>query len=267
MGRDRDRTESAGGGAEGGDAWSAERYRTHAAFVPALGQGVVDLLAPMAGERILDLGCGDGALTEALIAAGAEVVGVDASADMVAAARRRGIDARLADGADLPFDAEFDAVFSNAALHWMTDADAVIAAVHRALKPGGRFVGEFGGAGNVAAITVALLAVLARRGIDGAAAIPWFFPSAEGYGERLVRHGFIVRFMEMFPRPTPLPGDMASWLDTLAAPVLGALPPDQRAAARDEAVALLRPALCDDTGRWTADYVRLRFSARRDDVA
>lgn len=259
----RNGTESNGADNDGGDAWSAERYQAHAAFVPALGQGVVDLLAPIAGERILDLGCGDGVLTEALIAAGAEAVGVDASVDMVAAARQRGIDARPADGTALPFEGEFDAVFSNAALHWMTDADAVITGVHRALKPGGRFVGEFGGAGNVAAITVALLAVLDRHGIDGEAAIPWFFPSAEGYRGRLERQGFAVQFIELFPRPTPLPGDMANWLDTLAAPVLGVLPADQRTAARDEAVALLRPALCDDTGRWTADYVRLRFAAER----
>ncbi len=259
----RDRTESNEVEAESGDAWSAERYQANAAFVPALGTGVVDLLAPMAGERILDLGCGDGTLTKALIAAGAGIVGVDASADMVAAARQRGIDARITDGTALTFDAEFDAVFSNAALHWMTDADAVIAGVHRALKPAGRFVGEFGGAGNVAAITVALLAVLGRRGIDGEAANRWFFPSAEGYRRRLERHGFTVKFIELFPRPTPLPGEMAGWLDTLAAPFLGAVPADQRAAARDEAVALLRPALCDDTGRWTADYVRLRFAAER----
>lgn len=249
----------------GDDAWNAALYRTHAAFVPALGREVVELLAPAPGERILDLGCGDGTLTEALIAAGADVVGIDASEDMVAAARLRGIDARLADATALAFDREFDAVFSNAALHWMSDADAVIASVHRALKPGGRFVGEFGGAGNVAAITAALVAVLGRRGIDGAAAIPWFFPTAEAYRQRLQRQGFEVDYATLFARPTPLPGDMGAWLETLAAPVLGALPPDERAAARDEAVTLLRPALCDEAGQWTADYVRLRFAARRRD--
>ncbi len=246
-----------------GDAWSSERYRDHAGFVPALGREVVALLAPRQGERILDLGCGDGALTEALIAAGAEVVGVDASEDMVAAARRRGIDARLADATRLEFHGAFDAVFSNAALHWMRDADAVIAGVHRALRPGGRFVGEFGGAGNVAAITVALTAVLERRGVDAARAIPWFFPSAAEYRARLERHGFEVRKIDLFARPTPLPGDMADWLETLAAPVLAQLPPADRTPARDETVALLRPALCDQSGNWTADYVRLRFAAAR----
>ncbi len=245
------------------DAWSAERYRDHAAFVPALGQDVVALLDPQPGERILDLGCGDGALTEALIAAGAEVVGVDASEDMVAGARARGIDARVADATALDFQSAFDAVFSNAALHWMTEANAVIAGVHRALKPGGRFVGEFGGHGNVAAITVALGAVLAGRGLGPGDALPWFFPTAEEYRDRLERHGFSVSAIELFPRPTPLPGGMEDWLETLAAPVLSKLPLADRAATRDETVALLRPALCDGDGRWTADYVRLRFAAQR----
>ena len=145
-------------------SWKADRYAEHAHFVPALGQPVLDLLKPQTGERILDLGCGDGVLTEKIAAAGASVVGVDASEDMVAAARKRGLDARVVDGARLDFAGEFDAVFSNAALHWMKqDPDAVIAGVERALKPGGRFVGEMGGHGCVAAITVAMIAVLERQ--------------------------------------------------------------------------------------------------------
>lgn len=110
---------------------------------------------------------------------------------------------------------------------------------------------------------VALIAVLGRRGIDGTTAIPWFFPTAEAYRRRLRRFAFEVTFIELFPRPTPLPGEMSGWLETLAAPVFGVLPPGERAAARDEAVALLCPALCDESGRWTADYVRLRFAAHR----
>src|SRR5260370_251053 len=126
--------------------WKAERYAEHAQFVPALGQPVLDLLNPQGGERILDLGCGDGVLTEKIVATGASVMGVDASADMVAAAQRLGLDARVADGAGLDFSREFDAVFSNAGLHWLeADPDAVIAGVVRALKPGGRFAGEMGG--------------------------------------------------------------------------------------------------------------------------
>jgi SAM-dependent methyltransferase len=161
--------------------WSARRYAETAHFVPALGVPVLELLAPSADEHILDLGCGDGVLTEKIVAAGARVVAVDAAPDMVAAARARGIDARVLPGQNLPFDGEFDAVFSNAALHWMRPPEAVLAGVRRALKPGGRFVAEMGGHNNTAAIIVALSAVLARRGLDAHRLNPWYFPSAEAY--------------------------------------------------------------------------------------
>jgi trans-aconitate methyltransferase len=244
--------------------WKADRYARNAHFVPALGQPVLDLLGPRAGERILDLGCGDGVLTEKIAAAGAVVVGVDASADMVAAAQGRGLDARVVDGRKLDFTAEFDAVFSNAALHWMKhDPDAVIGGVARALKPGGRFAGEMGGHGCVAAIAVALIAVLERRGVDGKTASPWYFPTVADYRARLERGGFTVEYIELIPRPTPLPTGMAGWLETFAAPFLGRLSAEERAGALEEAIAMLRPVLCDETGRWTADYMRLRFLARR----
>ena len=137
---------------EGRQHWDPERYSRVAGFVPALGQPVVDLLAPKPGERILDLGCGDGPLTLKLQELGAHVVGVDASPDQIAAAQRLGLDARVVDAHDLRLPPAFDAVFSNAALHWMKKPDAVIAGVWRALKPGGRFVGEMGAAGNVGTV-------------------------------------------------------------------------------------------------------------------
>ncbi|MGH7789991.1 MAG: class I SAM-dependent methyltransferase, partial [Candidatus Binatia bacterium] len=145
-------------------SWDPERYARNARFVAELGAPVVELLAPRAGERVLDLGCGDGALTERLVALGCAVVGVDASPEQIAAARARGLDAHVVPGEGLAFAAEFDAVFSNAALHWMKNADVVIDGVWRALRPGGRFVGECGGAGCVAQIVAALAAALARRG-------------------------------------------------------------------------------------------------------
>lgn len=245
-----------------GQTWDAKRYAADARFVADLGMPVLDLLAPRAGERILDLGCGDGALTARLVELGCDVVGVDADPDMIRAARARGLDARLGDGAALPFRGEFDAVFSNAALHWMKrDPDAVVEGVARALRPGGRFVGEFGGHGNVAAITVALLAALARRGIDGKALHPWYFPTPDEFRARLLGHGFAVGTLELIPRPTHVPAGMAAWLGVFAAPFLAPLPPEQRVSMCDEVVALLREALCDQAGNWTADYVRLRYAA------
>ena len=243
--------------------WSAERYAQTAHFVPALGAPVLELLAPMAGERILDLGCGDGVLTEKIAAAGALVVAVDAAPDMIAAARARGLDARVMAGQDLAFDGEFDAIFSNAALHWMRPAEAVLAGVRRALKPGGRFVGEMGGHNNTAAIMVAIRAVLSRRGLDAQQLSPWWFPSAAAYRAKLEAAGFAVDEIAIVPRPTPLPAGLDAWLDTFAEDFLGALPMPDRLPARAEIAELLRPILMDETGVWIADYVRLRFRAMR----
>lgn len=240
--------------------WDPARYQRNAGFVAALGQPVVDLLAPRPDERILDLGCGDGALT-AVLARQAHVTAVDASADQVAAARARGLDARVADGTRLRFAAEFDAVFSNAALHWMRDPDAVIDGVWRALKPGGRFVAECGGAGNVATVLDALHAVVARYGVDGHAVSPWYFPSVDEYRGRLERRGFVVQSIGLIPRPTPLPGGLADWLDTFAESFLAAAPVKARGVVKDEVEAMLRAPLCDANGAWTVDYVRLRFAA------
>ena len=244
--------------------WKAERYAKNARFVADLGQAVFDLLNPQPGERILDLGCGDGALTERLASAGAHVVGVDASSDMVNAARLRGIDARVANGGSLDFNSEFDAVFSNAALHWIKrDPDAVISSVHRALKPGGRFAAEMGGHGCVAAIAVALCATLQEHGVPNPAGLsPWYFPTPDEYSARLERAGFQVEYIALIPRPTPLPTGMRGWLDTFAIPFAKSLPENERDEFLNEATDKLRPALCDAQGRWTADYVRLRFLAK-----
>jgi SAM-dependent methyltransferase len=240
--------------------WDSTAYDENARFVTDLGAPVLDLLDPRPGERVLDLGCGDGPLTLELMARGADVVGVDGSEEMVRAARDRGVDAHVMDGHSLVFDGEFDAVFSNAALHWMQRPDDVIAGVARALRPGGRFVAEMGGHGCVAAVLTAALAVLDRRGVDGYALIPWYFPTPDDYGARLERHGFEVTDMLHFPRPTPIPGDISGWLHTFARRFLA--PVDDPEIAIREIADLLRPSLCDETGRWTVDYVRLRFSAR-----
>ena len=242
--------------------WNPTAYAENAAFVPNLGAGVLDWLAPQPGERILDLGCVDGQLTAKIAASGAEVVGVDASPAMVEAALARGLDARICNAESLPFSAEFDAVFSNAALHWVQNQDAMIAGVKRSLKPGGRFVAEMGGHGNIAAIRVALIAVLGRHDCAGLEDGVNYYPTPESYTRRLQRHGFQVRQMALIPRPTPLPeSGMTGWLRTFRRGVLDGLPEALRETVVEETAALLAPALRDEEGHWTGDYVRLRFIA------
>jgi len=247
---------------ETSQTWDPERYARTARFVAEYGASVLDLLDPQPGERILDLGCGDGALTVEIARAGAVVVGVDASAEQIAAARALGIDARVMSGDALTFEAEFDAVFTNAALHWIKDAPAVISGVRRALRPGGRFVGEMGGAGNVASVRGALHEALTGRGIDPDRLDPWFFPDETEYGGLLKAGGFEVLAIERFSRPTPIPGPLEDWLDTFGESFLMALPEADRGSTKAAIAANLRPTLCDDAGKWTVDYVRLRFEAR-----
>lgn len=239
--------------------WNAADYAANARFVSDLGQPVLDLLAPRAGERILDVGCGDGALTQRIAEAGAMVVGADPAPDFVAAAIARGIDARQLDAQALPFEREFDAVFTNAVLHWIPDLDAALRGIHRALKSGGRFVGECGGHGNVAAVSTALQAVGLRYGVR--VHMPWRYPTPDDFTARLIAAGFRPVSVELIPRPTSLASGMAAWLRTFAGPIFEQLPADAREAAIDETVDLLGWSLRDGQGRWTADYVRLRFSA------
>lgn len=243
--------------------WDPDAYARHARFVSDLGEPVVQLLAPRPGERILDLGCGDGVLAKRLADMGCDVVGVDSSAAQVEAARRLGVDARVVDASALPFEGEFDAVFSNAVLHWITVPEPMLAGVHRALRPQGRFVAECGGDGCVDTIRQALVRALDRRGIDGESFVPWYFPTVDDYGERLRRAGFVIDSIALIPRPTPLPGDVTGWLETFARAFLVPLAADDRAAYLGEVRAELEPRLRNADGVWVADYVRLRFAARR----
>jgi trans-aconitate methyltransferase len=244
--------------------WNTTAYAQNAAFVQDLASGVFDWLAAQPGERILDLGCGDGRLTQRIVDAGAVVIGVDASPQMIAAAREKGIVADVGDAESLPYpSAAFDAVFSNAALHWVRDHDAMMAQAHRVLKPGGRFVAEMGGHGNIAAIRVALMAVLARHGHAGREDGVNYYPTPDAYTRRLERHGFEVEQMALIPRPTPLGATgMDGWLRTFRSGVLEGLPESLREIVVAETAALLAPALQDEEGNWCADYVRLRFIAR-----
>ncbi|MEO1159580.1 MAG: methyltransferase domain-containing protein, partial [Pseudomonadota bacterium] len=233
--------------------WSADAYSTHGRFVADLAGAVFEWLAPQAGEKILDLGCGDGALTQKLADAGANVLGVDMSDDLLSAARERGLSVVSRDGHELDFPAEFDAVFSNAALHWMSRPEKVIDGIGRALKPGGRFVAEFGGHGNVAAIVTAMRAVGENRGGDESLAGPWFFPSPEVYADMLTDAGFEVRRVGLYPRPTPFNTGMKEWLKLFRKPFFEQFG-DEADSVLDEVEQLLRPSLCDARGNWTADY-------------
>jgi len=243
--------------------WDAQAYARNGAFVHELAGGVLEWLTAKPAERILDLGCGDGQLSKRVAAGGAVVQGVDASPEMVAAARSRGVAAEQASSEALPFDdASFDAVFSNAALHWIREQNAMMSEVRRVLRPGGRFVAEMGGHGNIAAIRVALMAVLARHGFADREDGVNYYPTAEAYTQRLNRHGFQVQRIALIPRPTPLAaGGMAGWLRTFRSGVLGGLPEPIRETVVEETAALLAPALRDEAGNWVADYVRLRFVA------
>lgn len=245
--------------------WTASDYAKNGRFVQELAGPIFHMLEAKPGERILDLGCGDGALTAEIRALGADVVGVDLSEELLAVARMKGLAVRKVDGHALDFVSEFDAVFSNAALHWMRKPRLVIAGVARALRSRGRFVGELGGHGNVAAIGTAIRAVGARRGADPAFTAPWFFPTPEEYGRLLTEGGFAVKEIALVPRPTPLKTGMEGWLRTFGRSFFDQFPEPERSEVVDEVLELLRPSLCDTDGRWTADHVRLRFHAARGD--
>jgi len=281
--------------------WNAQRYIENASFVPKLGMPVLDLLNIQENETILDLGCGDGLLTTEILkkAGGVRVLAVDSSPEMVRYARSRGLLAVECDGEHLEeleqklillvrtevekatdgehqrwikgeiqggFKGGFkvDAVFSNAALHWMKKPELVIKGVNRVLKGGeakGRFVAEMGGFGNVAAVRTAIHSVLRQHGLDPISRDPWYFPRKEEYEQQLIDGGFQVVFMEIIHRPTELPGSIEKWLDAFATPFTAALEADLVMKLKQQLVEILQPILLDFKGIWIADYVRLRFVA------
>jgi len=243
--------------------WNPEIYQRDAGFVATLGAPLIELLAPQPGERILDLGCGDGTLTLRLQEAGCEVLGVDSSAEQVAAARARGLAAEVIDGHALSFMERFDAVFSNAALHWMLEPAAVLAGVARALKPGGRFVAEMGGAGNVDSVVQAYAREYAPLGIALEAHNPWFFPDESGYAALLQKAGLEPVALHRFARPTRLPGDVSDWLNLMTQSFTAAVAPDERPPLVARVRERLKPSACNAEGQWTLDYVRLRIVARK----
>lgn len=241
--------------------WSPSEYSAHGRFVTELGANILEWLDPEPGEAILDIGCGDGVLTEEIMRRGAHVHGVDASTEMVEAAQKRGVPAEVMDATLMTFQRRFDAVFSNAALHWVHDQPALLRGVASALKPGGRFVAEMGGHGNIAAIRTALHATLAHHGLAHLTVADNYFPTVEEYRRLLETHGFTVDAMELVARPTPLPSGMRAWLSMFRRGIFDAVPEELRDTILNETLEHLEPALRDKDGNWTADYIRLRFRA------
>jgi trans-aconitate methyltransferase len=243
--------------------WHANQYNQHASFVSRLGSPVLTLLNPQAGEAILDLGCGDGTLAHQMATLGALVTGVDSSESMVAAAREKGISAFAMSGDALTFSSQFDAVFSNAALHWMTDYKSVLRGIYTSLKSPGRFVGEFGGEGNIGAILDAMTAVFIINRDFGSFKSPWYFPSVKEYSAALTEAGFTIESIDLINRPTPLGTGLREWLKVFANFATAHLTQEQHERFLDQVEAIVKPRLYSDELGWMADYKRLRFVATK----
>lgn len=246
--------------------WNAELYQSSHAFVWQFGRDLLTMLRPKAGERILDVGCGTGQLAADIANSGAEVIGLDQSVEMIATARANFPQLRfeVADIAATNYDNQFDAAFSNAALHWVCDQEGAITAIARALKPGGRLVFEMGGRGNIQQIWNAAKQALSDMGVkDPEKLSPWFYPSIGEYATMLESRGLEVTFAVLFDRPTPLEGGergLRNWLEMFGMFASNGLGPEQREELIWRVEALARPALYND-GKWTVDYRRLRMIA------
>ncbi|CAH9018997.1 class I SAM-dependent methyltransferase [Candidatus Nitrosacidococcus sp. I8] len=247
---------------ESNQHWNSQSYKEHAHFVPTLGTPIIKWLAPKPEEYILDLGCGDGTLTEKIASIGCTVVGVDSSPEFVSEACSRGIDARLMDGANLQFNEEFDGVFSNAALHWMKENHSVARGVWNALIPNGRFIGEFGGKGNIQTIVMVLYEVLEKYSINAHSLNPWYFPSVKEYQDMLESVGFEIIRIIQFERPTVLATGIQQWVKVFAQSFISDLPISDQIACINIIQNKLYPLLYKNN-QWVADYVRLRFEARK----
>ena len=225
--------------------------------MPALGGAALDLLAPRPGETILDVGCGDGTLTLRIKEAGAEVVGIDNSLSMIGAAKAKGLDARLMDAADLRFSEAFDAAFSNATLHWVLDKERAARAIWFALKAGGRFVGEMGGAGNLAALRRHLDDELVARGFGPPTYASNWYPTPQEFADIYEAAGFRDVDAELIERPTELEHGVEGWVTVFRAGWLdrAGVPLEQRPA--------IAAAVARRHGSNIADYVRLRFTMRK----
>ena len=241
--------------------WNVELYEDKHSYVWQYGSKILEILAAQPGESILDLGCGTGQLTAQIAATGAKVVGLDAADSAIAQCRQNypQIEFRVADGANFTVERSFDAVFSNAALHWIHPPAAAVKCIYKALKPGGRFVAEFGGKGNVQQIIEAIARTLVRPDYN-----LWYFPSIGEYSTLLEQQGFQVNYAVLFPRPTKLEGKngLANWLKMFAKDRFDMVSHASQATLIEGIESELRPSLYRD-GHWWADYYRIRIIATR----
>lgn len=247
-------------------SWDASLYQDKHAFVWQYGEDLLQWLNPKSGELILDLGCGTGQLTAKIAESGAEVIGIDSAATMIEKARQNYPHLRfeVGDARNFQLDKPFDAVFSNATLHWVKQADAAIASIYEALKPGGRFVAEFGGKGNIQAIVQALYQAFEKISLSNPQALnPWYFPSISEYTNLLEKQGFEVTHAILFARPTPLAdgtAGMKNWVQMFGDAFLAKLSAEEQVQVLCTVEDYLKPTFYKD-GFWIADYRRIRISA------
>ena len=240
--------------------WNPNSYNKHTAFVSQLALPVVDLLNPKQGEKILDVGCGEGTLAVEIERRGAKVIGVDMSAEMIEQCQAKGIEAYVGSVTDLPYEEAFDAVFSNAMLHWVKDARGAVQNIAKSLKSGGHFVCEFGGEGNAYHLVSAMEEVFSNHPEFGVFDNLWYFPSVREYTTLLEAEGFSVEYMEIIPRPTPM-DDISNWLDIFANGVTKHLSKAQFETFKQECQEILKETIYSEEEGWMLDYRRLRVRA------
>ncbi len=240
--------------------WNADKYNKHADFVSNLAFPVIELLNPQANERILDLGCGDGTLAVEIEKFDSKVIAVDLSESMVIKTKEKGIHASVMSATELTFEDEFDAVFSNAVLHWVKDSDKSIKKIANSLKARGRLIAEFGGYGNIKFLIDAMQEIFNKHKEFGTFNNPWTFPKDTEYKQLLQNNGFNVEYIELIPRPTKI-DDISNWLDIFANGIISHLTQEQQNLFKKEVREILKPKIYSEKDGWVADYVRLRLKA------
>lgn len=247
--------------------WNASFYADKHRFVAACGMRLLEFVDRSRGRSILDLGCGTGELTAELAVNGADVLGIDASADMIRLARETypTLHFKILDALRLNFDAEFDTVFSNAVFHWIPDQDRLLGCIRQALKPDGRLVCEFGAADNARQVLATLFIVFAQHGRRFEHG--FFYPTPDAYSQRLELNGFKPERVIAYDRPTPLrdgEAGLRNWIMQFLHPAFTSFSSAEQKAILSETETRLRPHLWDGI-QWTVDYRRLLAVAHRQD--